>query len=80
MTNGKDLIDLGFKSGKWFKEALAHINAHALTGDAMLTYLREVGPPPEMPLLPEPVAFFENIRADTAVEQQNIDYVRLSLQ
>jgi tRNA-splicing ligase RtcB len=80
MTNGKDLIDLGFKSGKWFKEALAHINAHALEGDAMLAYLRAVGPPPEIPLLPEAVPFFENISADTAVEQQNIDYVRLSMQ
>jgi tRNA-splicing ligase RtcB len=80
MTTGKDLLDLGFKSGKWFKEALEHINTHALTGETMLTYLREAGPPPEIPLLPEPVAFFENIRADTAVEQQNIDYVRLSMQ
>jgi tRNA-splicing ligase RtcB len=80
MTNGKDLIDLGFKSGKWFKEALEHINAHALEGDEMLAYLREVGPPPALPLLPEPLPFFENIRADTAVEQQNIDYVRLSMQ
>ncbi|WP_446916796.1 hypothetical protein, partial [Klebsiella pneumoniae] len=38
------------------------------------------GPPPALPLLPEPRPFFENIRADTAVEQQNIDYVRLSMQ
>jgi RNA-splicing ligase RtcB len=80
MTTGKDLLDLGFKSGKWFKEALEHINAHALEGDALLAYLREVGPPPALPLLPEPRPFFENIRADTAVEQQNIDYVRLSMQ
>lgn len=80
MTNGKDLLDLGFKSGKWFKEALEHINIHALEGDAMLTYLRAVGPPPELPLLAAPVPFFENISADTTVEQQNIDYVRLSMQ
>jgi len=80
MTNGKDLLDLGFKSGKWFKEALEHINAHFLEGDEMLAYLREVGPPPALPLLPEPAPFYENIRAETAVEQQNIDYVRLSMQ
>jgi RNA-splicing ligase RtcB len=80
MTTGKDLLDLGFKSGKWFKEALEHINTRELTGDEMLAYLREVGPPPALPLLPEPRPFFENIRADTAVEQQNIDYVRLSMQ
>jgi tRNA-splicing ligase RtcB len=80
MTTGKDLLDLGFKSGKWFKEALEHINTHGLAGEAVLAYLREVGPPPALPLLPEPRPFFENIRADTAVEQQNIDYVRLSMQ
>ncbi|RZK23429.1 MAG: RNA-splicing ligase RtcB, partial [Hymenobacter sp.] len=80
MTTGKDLLDLGFKSSKWFKEALEHINAHALAGDAMLTYLRAVAPPPAIPLLPEPAPFYENIRADTAVEQQNIDYVRRSMQ
>ena len=80
MTNGKDLLDLGFKSGKWFKEALEHINAHSLEGEEMLAYLRAVGPPPALPLLPESVPFYENIRAETAVEQQNIDYVRLSMQ
>jgi tRNA-splicing ligase RtcB len=51
-----------------------------LEGEAMLTYLRAVGPPPELPLLPTPMPFYENISADTAVEQQNIDYVRLSMQ
>ena len=51
MTTGKDLLDLGFKSGKWFKEALEHINAHALQGEEMLAYLREVGPPPVLPPL-----------------------------
>ncbi|MGI4865468.1 MAG: RtcB family protein [Janthinobacterium lividum] len=80
MKNGKDLLDLGFKSGKWFKEALEHINAHALEGDALLAYLREVGPPPALPLLPAPAPFFENISAETAVEQQNIEQVRLSMQ
>jgi len=29
-TTGKTLIDLGFKPGKWFKEALGHIEANGL--------------------------------------------------
>ncbi|MFD1468632.1 RtcB family protein [Hymenobacter caeli] len=80
MTTGKDLLDLGFKSGKWFKEALEHINANGLEGDALRAYLDTVKPPAALPLLPAPMPFHENIRADTLVEQQNIDYVRLSMQ
>ena len=80
MTTGKDLLDLGLKPGKWFKDALEHINAHALEGEALHAYLATVRPAPELPLLAAPVAFHENIRADTAVEQANIDYVRQSMQ
>ena len=44
MTTGKDLFNLGFKSGQWFKEALEHSSPHALEGDARLAYLRAMGP------------------------------------
>jgi hypothetical protein len=40
MTTGKDLLDLGFKAGKWFKEALEHINAHGLAGGATSKKMR----------------------------------------
>ncbi|GAA4361899.1 RtcB family protein [Hymenobacter saemangeumensis] len=79
MITGKDLLDLGLKPGKWFKEALEHINTHALTGEALHAYLDTVKPAPALPLLAEPRPFFENISADTAVEQANIDYVKLSM-
>jgi len=79
MTTGKDLLDLGFKSGKWFKDALAHINAHELEGAARLAYLDTVKPPAELPLRAAPAPFFENIRAESAVEQHNIDQVRQSM-
>ncbi|MCB2410862.1 RtcB family protein [Hymenobacter lucidus] len=80
MVTGKDLLNLGLKSGKWFKDALEHINAHALAGDDLHAYLDTVKPAPVIPLLTEPVPFHENISADTAVEQANIDYVRQSMQ
>ena len=35
MITGQNLLDLGLKPGKWFKEALAHINAQALEGEAL---------------------------------------------
>lgn len=79
MITGNDLLALGLKPAKWFKAALAHINAHALEGEALTAYLDQFKAPPTLPLLPEPVPFYENISADTAVEQANIDYVRLSM-
>ncbi|MGI4886429.1 MAG: RtcB family protein [Janthinobacterium lividum] len=79
MTTGKDLLDLGLKPGKWFKEALEHINANGLEGEAMRAYLNTVKPAPVIPLLEQPAHFYENISADTAVEQQNIDYVKQSM-
>lgn len=80
MVTGKDLIALGLKPSKWFKEALEHINTHNLEGEALAAYLDTVKPEPEIPLLEEPVPFYENIRADSPVEQANIDYVRQSMQ
>ena len=80
MITGKDLLDSGLKPGKWFKDALEHINAHALEGEDLHAYLASVKPAPVIPLLEVPVPFHENIRASTAVEQANIDYVRQSMQ
>src|SRR4028118_629016 len=79
MITGKDLLDLGLKPGKWFKEALEHLNANGLEGEAMLAYLETVKPAPVIPLLEEPVGFYENISADTTEEQDNIDYVKKSM-
>ncbi len=77
---GQHLLDLGYKPGKWFKEALEYINAHELSGDALCAYLDQVGPPPVVSLLAQSVPFHENIQAENAVEQQNIDAVRQSMQ
>jgi RNA-splicing ligase RtcB len=79
MVTGKDLLDLGLKPGKWFKDALEYINANALEGDALHAYLDTVRPAPVLPLQARPVPFHENIRATTAVEQDNIDYVKKSM-
>ncbi|TGE28405.1 RtcB family protein [Hymenobacter metallicola] len=80
MVTGKDLVALGLKPGKWFKEALAHINEHGLEHEALHAYLATVKPGPEIPLLAQPVPFYENISADSPVEQANIEYVRQSMQ
>ena len=80
MVSGKELVALGLKPGKWFKDALEHINENGLEGEALHAYLDTKRPAPTIPLLPQPVPFHENIRAHSAVEQDNIDYVRQSMQ
>lgn len=80
MITGKDLLALALWPGKWFKEALEYINTHALAGDALHAYLNTVKSALVIPLLAEPMHFYANIRADTAVEQANIDYIRQSMQ
>jgi len=80
MITGKDLLNLGLKPGKWFKEVLEHINTHNLMGEALHAYLDTVKPAPVIPLLDEPIPFYENISADTPIEQANIEYVRKSMQ
>ncbi|SET32779.1 RtcB family protein [Hymenobacter actinosclerus] len=79
MITGNDLIAQGLPPGKWFKEALEYINAHNLEGEALTAYLDTVKPAPTIPLLAQPVAFHENISADSPIEQDNIDYVRKSM-
>ncbi len=38
-VTGEELIRLGFKPEKWFKDALAHINSHPMAEAQMLEYL-----------------------------------------
>ncbi len=79
MLTGKDLIALGLRPGKNFPEILAHANAHALTGDALEAYVAQFRLPAPRPLRAEPLAFHENIRAVSAVEELNVAQVRRSM-
>lgn len=46
MITGNDLIKLGYKPAKWFKEAIEHINANDLSGEDMTAYIESVLPLP----------------------------------
>lgn len=74
-TTGKTLIDLGFKQGKWMKEAIAHINKNNLEGDALLSYLEQFKAPDPIGLHDKPVAFSVNIKAENELEQTNVNSV-----
>ena len=82
MITGKDLIELGFKPGKWFKDAIAYVNENNLQGEAMTEYLNSVNPktPDMLPLFDSHVSFHKNITAETVIEKQNVDAVILSME
>lgn len=73
--NGHTLIDLGFRSAPWFKEAIEHINTHQLEGKAMTDYLEQFKQPPLVPLHEETVPFAINIRAEHELEEGNVESV-----
>lgn len=77
---GKDLIEMGFKSGKWFPEAMEHINSNELTEVQIMDYLEQFKPVPEIPLLKEPADFSVNIKAENELEETNVNSVVHSME
>lgn len=72
---GKTLIELGFRSGKWFPEAIEHINTNQLSGEAMHQYLEQFRLPPEVHLHEEAAPFAINIKAENELEETNVNSV-----
>lgn len=72
---GKDLIQLGFYTGKWMKEALIHINENELRGDSLMNYLEQFRQPDPIPAFENPVDFKINIRAENELETENVNSV-----
>ena len=75
MINGHTLIELGFRSGKWFKEAIEHINTNELEGDEMMIYLEQFKSAPIIDLHAEAVTFEINIRPENELEETNVTQV-----
>lgn len=74
LISGKTLTDLGYKPGRWFKQALHDINEQDLTGDDMIAYLEEHQPKTIDPFS-EPIAYHKNLRAETEAETDNVQKV-----
>jgi len=77
--NGNTLIELGYRPGKWFKTAIAHINDNQLDDTAMLTYLKQFKAPPIIDLHKEAVPFSINIKAENEQEAENVATVIASM-
>lgn len=74
MITGKDLTDLGFKPGKWFKDAIEYSNQNGLSGDSLANYLAKVSPKYIIPHQ-QPVNYHRNIKAETEDEIANVESV-----
>ena len=74
-ANGNTLIELGFRPGKWFGEALDHINTNNLKGKEMLDYLENFRLPEPMPLNQQASDFAINIKAEHELEVENVSQV-----
>jgi RNA-splicing ligase RtcB len=71
---GKTLVDLGYKPGKWFKEAIEHANTHQLEGKELSNFLDTVSPNIIDPY-DQPLPYFKNIKATSAEEVENVQQV-----
>lgn len=76
---GNDLIEMGFKSGKWMSEAIPYIHEHELEGIELMQYLEQFRPQPEIELHDEPVEFMINIKAESELEAGNVEKVIASM-
>lgn len=67
MINGNNLIELGYKPARWFKEAIEHANSKNLVGDDLKSYLESVAPAKIVQIEPHqnPIGYHKNIVAET---------------
>ncbi len=71
---GKELLEMGYRSGKWFGEALEYINDHALEGEALRRYLDRMQPKHVFPHN-EPLGYHRNIMVEDELEMDNLKSV-----
>lgn len=78
--NGHDLIALGYRPGKWMKEALLFINENGLEGEALKNYLEQFKLPDPIELHEEYIPFAINIKAENELEETNVNSVISSME
>lgn len=75
LINGNDLIQLGFRQGAWFKEAILFINENELEGEELMNYLEQFRLPNPIDLHSNSVPFYQNIKAENELEEKNVNDV-----
>ena len=69
---GHTLIELGFRQGKWMKDAIEYINANQLEEEAMHSYLEQFKLPDPIELHKEAIPFAINIKTENELEEDNV--------
>ncbi|MEO8934217.1 MAG: RNA-splicing ligase RtcB, partial [Xanthomarina sp.] len=75
IITGKDIKNLGFPAGAWYKEAIAYINKNELRANELDAYLKQFKLPPALPLFYNPVSYSKNIAAENSDEEDNLEKV-----
>lgn len=78
--SGKEIIAMGFKPGKWFPQAIEHINSNNLSETEVVIYLAQFKPAPTIDLLEKPADLIINIKAENELEVINVTSVTKSMQ
>lgn len=78
--SGNRLIELGFRPGKWFPEAMEFINSNELTENEIMEYLEQFKTPDPIDLLTVPAPFNINIRPENELEEENVNSVVETMQ
>jgi len=79
MITGQDILALGYKPNKWFREVIDYANANDLSGDGLKSYIESVRPKSIEPHA-EPIPFYQNIKAENEEETENLRMVVESMQ
>ena len=71
---GKDLLEMGYNQGRWFRTALEHVNSENLSGGDLKSYLDEAQP---KQILPYEAGknYHKNISSDNELEAANVEKV-----
>ena len=78
--SGKEIIEMGFKPGKWFPKAIEYINTNNLSEIEVTAYLEQFKPAPTIDLLENPADLIINIKAENELEIINVTSVKKSMQ
>lgn len=74
MITAKQLIELGYRPSKWFKEAIKFVNQNGLEAEELTSYLKATVPKIREPF-DEPLFYYKNIKAESADEISNMQRV-----
>lgn len=74
MITGKEIIELGYAPSKWFREVIEKANQENMSMNEIKAYIESVRPVHVEPFS-EPINYYKNIRAESELEECNVEDV-----